>query len=277
MGKVEIEDIADPAEKKKLYEDVARRFPDSDFTPLPKDDTETVFMDFFTRMNLYMAFKILETVKDTNIDYERSVKSLGRLNVKKGKFRVDYTESAINNSFARLIDAEFPWIVDKEFLFDIKGLDVHFTGNGDIKFTSHVNLGRIHFPIKADEAQKLTIEGRAYFDVDKDTKIPRLIFKEVYLNGKPFSVDKMNFVTLRVLNLLKYGHIPFQLDEFNISDGYITLRGEGAQDFTAKIFSDQHLFEIFQIGKRDLGMAGIQRLKDRTENADDYWQARRND
>ncbi|MCX5679360.1 MAG: tetratricopeptide repeat protein [Candidatus Omnitrophica bacterium] len=270
-----VEEIKDPRDREERYRFFKERYPESDFSPAPKEDTESLFNDFFTRMYFYMGFKILETVKDTKFDYERSVRTLGVLMMRKQKFRVSYKEADINKSLNKYIANEFPWVLNNEFLFDIKGLELHLTDNGDVAFDCALRLGFISFPKTSGTIQDLTVNGRFSLEIDSKTKIPRVFFKEIFLNGKSISLDRINLVTKRCLNLVEDGHIPFQLEEVNISKGEITLKGEGARDFTARIFGDPDLFVIFQIRKWDLAVAGIQRLKDCPQGGTgDYWRGK---
>ena len=269
--RIDIRDIRDPDESKKLYALVEEKFPESEFSPTPKDDTESLFLDFFTRMYFYLSFKLLETIKDTKLDYERSVKTLGMLFVKKEKFKVTYKESDINASMDRLINNEFPWIVNEEFFFDVKRLKFHFTNEGEITFEANLGLGRTLFPVRLEEIRYIDARGTFFLDIDRTSRIPKLVFKSFYLNGKPFSLAKVNLVATRCLKLLKNSNMPFWLSEVEISEGSIILKGEGAGDFVEKLFSDPYLFVIFQVRSWDLWAAGIRRLKDQPNRLGNYF------
>lgn len=269
---INIENITDYKEQQDIYDSFKREFPESNFSPLPQEGAENLFYDFFTRMYLYLGFKFLETVKDTKLDYERSIRTVGLLRVKNVNFRVNYKEGDINAALNKLILNEFPWLLNEEFLYDIKGLEFHFHDNGEISFTSDIILS--HGSLLAGETHNLKVEGSIVLEIDKESGIPRLLFKKMSLNGQPFSVDKINILSLRGLNLLKDGHLPFKLEEVRVSEGEITLKGKGAHDFLTRIFSDPQLFVIFQIREWDLWAAGIHRLKERPANIGDFWRGR---
>lgn len=269
---INIEKITDYKEQQDIYDSFKREFPESNFSPLPQEGAENLFYDFFTRMYLYLGFKLLETVKDTKLDYERSIRTVGLLRVKTVNFRVNYKEGDINAALNKLILNEFPWLLNEEFLYDIKGLEFHFHDNGEISFTSDIILS--HGGLLASETHNLKVEGSIVLEIDKESGIPQLLFKKMSLNDKPFSVDKINILSLRGLNLLKDGHLPFKLEEVRVSEGEITLKGKGAHDFLMRIFSDPQLFVIFQIRQWDLWAAGIHRLKERPANIGDFWRGR---
>ena len=215
-----------------------------------------------------MGFKLLETVKDSKIDYQRSIRTLGRLMVRRERFGVTYTENDINASFNRLVRNDFPWLINNRFLFDIKGLEIDFNDNGDIAFESAIRLG---YGRMARDPTNVTVRGKFVFNIDKESKIPQIVFKEITLDNKPFPVERLNMVTERVLELLQDNYLPFQFDEIKINSEEITLKGKGARDFTNRVFSDPHLFVIFQIRHWDLETAGIERLKVRPGTTGDYW------
>ncbi|MFA5008228.1 MAG: tetratricopeptide repeat protein [Candidatus Omnitrophota bacterium] len=265
-GDLTIVDIADTAEQKKLYNNIKEKFPESDFSPVPSDDTESLFLDFFTRECFYASFKLLETVKDSKLDFERSVRTLGQLTYKKQRFRMSYKERDVQVALNRLLYMEFPWLVNNEFLFDLRGMELHFTDKGDIEFESQINLGRTGDPIDMDKAKEISVTGRFTLNIDQKSKIPFIHFESVYLDGKKFPVDRMNKVALRCLEVLKDGHVPFELEKVDITDGNIVLQGMAAPDYANRIFSDPFLFVIFQIREWDLWAAGIKRIKGRAKD-----------
>lgn len=271
--KIDIEDIDDPKIQKVLYGSIKERFPVSDFSPSPKYDDESLFMDFFTRLYLYMGFKLLETAKDTKLDYERSIRTMGRLFIKTRKFRVSYKQEEINTSLNKLILEQFPWVVNRELFFDVSALEVYFTDNGDIKFYSDLRIGHIGIPPAAGEVSQMEIAGTASLDIDSQSGIPVFVFKEIRLNDMPLSIKKLNKITLMGLNLLKDGRIPFRLTEVKVTDGNIALKGEGADDFMTRVFTDPHLFVVFQVRDWDLGAAGIKRLRRSDVKGDGPWTA----
>ena len=266
-----IQDIKDPGEQEKIYGFLNKEFPENGFSPTPKEDAESLFLDFFTRMYLYSGFKLLETVKDSKLDYERSIRTLGSLQMKRIKFGVNYSEADINSSLDKYITNEFPWLVNDEFLYDIKGLEFHFTEKGEIGFSSHIVISAGGPPAITHD---MKVEGQIVLEIDNKTGLPRVIFKEINLDGKPYPVEKLNLVTLRGFNLEKDGNLPFRLKEVRVNESMITLKGDGAQDFLARIFSDPYLFVIFQIRHWDLMLAGIQRLKVRPKDIGDFWRGR---
>jgi len=268
MIELEIEDIENIQEQQDLYALFKERLPESRFSPNPVYNIDDLFYDFFTRMYFYMGFKLLETVKDSKIDYQRSIRTLGRLMVKRERFGVTYTENDINASLNRLVRNDFPWLINNQFLFDIKGLEIDFDDSGDIAFESALRLGYGKLPMNPTN---VTARGKFVFDIDKESKIPKVVFKEITLDNKPFPTEQLNVVTERVLELLQDNHLPFQLDEIKINSEEIMLKGIGARDFTNRVFSDPHLFVIFQIRHWDLDIAGIERLKVRPGTMGDYW------
>ena len=272
---IDVEDLKSESAREKYYKLIKDKFPESEFSPKTSETLEDLFLDFITRMYFYTSFKMLETVKDTKLDYERSVRTLGRLYVKRGKFRVTLKDADINSALAQYIANEFPWIMDKEFMFDVKGFEFNFTNSGKIEFSTHLGLGRVHFPIRAEEVKDLVVEGRVSLIIDKETKLPQVIFESVTLNGRSFPVEKINTVSARCLKLLQDGRAPLWLDEIEITQGAITLTGSGARDFTDRLFNDPKMFVIFQIRNWDLWAAGIQRLRDIPKSGlGDYWRGK---
>ncbi|GEM_PF-2311623 len=261
VGEITYKDIIDAKERKEVYGIFARKFPENDFSAYSKSDDESMFLDFFTRVYMYMGFKIMETVKDSKLDYERSVRSLGRLAVKKGKFKITLKDSDVTTSLNKLISADFPWVIDEEFLIDIKGINLRFSEDGFIRFDGKVAFGKAGLFTKPSRGKELRLEGRASVQIDEDSKLPRVIFEQAHIEGKAVEIGKLNLVTLRCLNLLKDAHIPFELEEASISSGNITLKGTGARDLTARIFSDPNLFSIFKVREWDMSLAGIRSLK----------------
>ena len=260
MADLEMEDIKDPGERQRAYALFNEKFPEGDFSPVRKQDEESLFLDFFTRISLYLSFKLLETVKDAKLDFERSVRTLGRLMMKKERFRIDFKESRINANIARFIRYEFPWLIDESFLLDMPSLKVDFRNNGDINFKGQANLGYGSLT-EALKPNKIDIEGTMVFEIDEESGIPRWLFKEVNVNNKPFPLRKLNAMTLRCLDILKDENIPLTVEEIRPYENGIIFKGEGAADFTSRVFADPHPFVIFQIRKFDLPMAGVQRIR----------------
>jgi len=258
-GETTIEEIKDPKEQARIYGLFKEKFPASDFSPKPTYSQEELFQDFFTRMYLYAGFKLMETVKDSKLDYARSIRTLGRLMLVESKFRVNYTQDHINADIARFVSNEFPRVMNERFLFDVIGLKLHFKDSGEIGFQSHIGLGYNEtFPM---EPKRVYVEGTMVLEIDLESKLPRLVFKEVSLDNKPYDVEKLNLVTLDGFNLLKDAHIPFKLDEIKVYEGGIVLQGKAPRDYTERLFSDPYLFVIFHVRDWDLGMAGIERLR----------------
>lgn len=260
-GEMKFEDFKDPVEAQKFYRILREKFPESDFSQTPKDDVETLFLDFFTRESFYMSFKLLETVKDSKLDYERSVRALNRMMVKYIKFKVSYTDQQVNVSLNKLIRDEFPWLVNDTFLFDVMGLEFNFSSKRGIGFECKLNLGRVGNPIDPKLIKEVNAEGHFSIEIDKDSKIPYIKFIDLFLNGNPFPVEKLNIIARRCLDILKDGRIPFQMEEISVGDGDISLKGEGAEDFLARVFSDPYLFKIFEIRGWDLWAAGVKRFR----------------
>jgi tetratricopeptide (TPR) repeat protein len=264
MADFKIEKIKKARERQRIYDLFRKKFPEGDFAVRPSRSTEDMFLDFLTRVSLYSTFKILETIKDSKLDFERSVRTLGRLMMKKENFRVDFKETRINADLARFIEHEFPWVIDEAFLIDIKSLEVDFKKNGDVKFDAHIGLGYGDSLdiVKALKPEDITVKGTMLFEIDEESGIPRWVFKEISLNKRRFLLlDKLNMLTLRCLNMLKDENIPLALEEVTPYEGGIVFKGKGAGDFTARLFYDPHPFVIFQIRRGDLTMAGLRRLK----------------
>ena len=258
MTKFKVEPITDPEEKEEVLREFMAKFPEADFSSEVKKDDESLFLDFFTRISLYISFKILETVKDSKLDYERSVRSLGALMVKRENFRVEFNEDYVNGELARYLQYEFPWLIEKRFLIDVKGLELNFKKDGDVKFKLNLGLNYSNFLTLPDP---IKVDGTMIFKIDEKSGLPQWVFKNISLNGIPFPVDKLNLVTLRCLNILKDERLPLAMEEVTVSEDKIIFKGKGAGDFTGRIFYDPHPFVIFQIRSYDLAMAGIQRVK----------------
>jgi hypothetical protein len=258
-AQTEIEDIVNLSEQREAYASFKNRFPGSGFSPTPKYDTEELFLDFFTRIAFYGGFKLLETVKDSKMDYQRSIRTLGKLKVEESRFRVNYSEDHVNASISRFVSNEFPWMVNNKFLFDVIGLKVQFMDKGHIGFSGHIGLG--YSETGKAEPKGAEISGIGNIEIDEASQLPRFVFKSIELNDKPYPVDKLNIVTARLLELLTDARIPLKLEEIKISKGRIIMKGEAARDYSARVFSDPYLFVIFHIRKWDVGMAGIERLR----------------
>jgi len=261
LADFKIMEIKDPAERQRVYDLFEKKFPEGDFSVTPKRDIEALFLDFFTRISLYATFKILETVKDSKLDFERSIRTLGRLMMKEENFRINFKETYINADLARFIYSEFPWVIDNKFMVDIKSLEADFKDDGYVDFTMYLGLAY------GDGAQALRpsdiiAKGKMMFEIDPESGIPRWVFKDLNLNDKPFSLlDKVNMVTLRCFNMLKDENVPITIEDITLTDNTIIFKGKGAGDFTARLFYDPHPFVIFQIRREDLGMAGVKRIK----------------
>jgi len=240
-----IEEIKDARERQKIYDLFNEKFPEGDFSAKPRRSIDDLFLDFFTRISLYVTFKIMETVKDSKLDFERSVRTLGRLMMKEERFRVDFEEKRINADMDRLISFEFPWLIDDVFYVDLKSLDLDFKNNGDIDFEGHLGLGYGDAP-KTLQPHDIAVKGSMVFEIDETSGIPRWVFKKINLNNKPFlSMEKLNMVTLRCFNMLKDENIPITLEEVRPYRDGIVFRGKGAGDFTARLFYDPYPFVIF--------------------------------
>lgn len=259
-AQTEIEEIQPASKQAEVYAMFREKFPESDFTPHPTYGTKELFLDFFTRTSLYAAFKLLETVKDSKLDYQRSIRTLGRLTLKESRFRVNYTQEHVNASISRFVTNEFPWLVSKKFLFDVIGLEVHFKDNGEVDFESYLGLGYSEtFPM---EPQGVRMKGTVVLEVDKKSKLLKIVFKRITLNEKELPVEKLNLVVTRCLDILTDAHIPFKLEQVKVYEGGVMLKGKAPRDYSARLFSDPYLFVIFHVRGWDLGLAGIERLRE---------------
>lgn len=254
-----IEDIRDPKEADRARSAFREKFPDVDFKSGISNDTESMFLDFFTRISLFLSFRILETAKDSKLDWERSIRTLGQLIVKRENFRVDLKQSEIIAEMSRYIKYEFPWLVSDNFLMDIKGLDLKLRDNGEIDFDLNVDLG---YGGMLAKPSGIRANGTMVFEIDEESKIPKWVFKKSALNGIPFSVEKLNAITNRCFNILKDDRIPITIEEAKPYEGGMIFKGRGARDFTSRLFGDPDMFKIFQIKHGDLAIAGIKRLKE---------------
>ncbi|MCQ9206656.1 MAG: tetratricopeptide repeat protein [Omnitrophica bacterium] len=260
MTDFKIENIKSPRKRQEAYDLFNKKFPEGDFAVKPKRTKEHLFLDFFTRISLYSTFKILETVKDSRLDFERSIRTLGRLMIREDRFRVDLSEAGINKDMARFIRSEFPWLIDDEFLIDLKSLKLDFKDTGDVNFKGGITLGYGDSP-QSLKPQDMAVEGTMVFDIDRESGIPRWVFKKISLDGRPFFLlDKLNMLTLRCLDMLKDENIPITMEEVRPHENGITFKGRGAGDFAARVLYSPRPFIIFQIRKGDLTMAGVKRI-----------------
>ncbi|MFH1753641.1 MAG: tetratricopeptide repeat protein [Candidatus Omnitrophota bacterium] len=267
---VTINDILQHDEREKLYEYYEEKFPWSSFAESSyEEDVNDAFYDFLTRMVLYSGFKMLETVKDSKLDYHRSIRTFGKLDIKKDKFQVRYTEEMVNTSMNIYTMKEFPWLVGGEYLFDVKGLEFKFNQGGSIDINGYISIGRGIAYI--NDASNLRVKGRMRFEIEDESKLPYAVFEELTLNRRPFPVEKVNILSKTCLEMLKDGHIPLELEEIKVSEGEIMLKGEGAEDLTSRIFSQPHLFVIFHIREWDLHIAGIQKIRPQDYNMGNRW------
>jgi len=267
----EITDLKDAAQKDYYYKFFRERFPESDFSPNPTFTERDLFLDFFTRMYLYSGFKLLETVKDTKLDYERSIRTVGMLGVKEVKFGVNYTAEAINTALSRFVTREFPLLINGEYYFDVKAFEIHFTDSGEINFQGTLSLSsKKESPSFTD----LDLKGRAVLSIDKGTGLPIVQFKEASINNISFPVEKLNLVSKRWLSLLRDSNVPLKLKEIRINAAGISLRGRGANDFVSRLFGDPDIFTIFMIREHDLKIAGIEKIKARPLDITDFWAGR---
>lgn len=249
-------------ETESLYAAFREKFPEADFSSVLRNDDESLFLDFFIRISMFVTFRILETVKDSKFDYERSIRAWGQLMVKREKFMIDLKRDDVVTELSRYIQYEFPWVVGSNFLMDIKGVDLEFKDDGDIDFGISVDLGYSEKDSSAlPKPNMIKANGTMRFEIDKELGIPKWVFKKATLNGKDYPVDKLNLVATRCFNILKDDRIPLALEEVKPYNGGIIFKGSGARDFTARLFNDPHLFVIFQIRPADLDIAGIRRLK----------------
>jgi len=261
LADFQITEIKDPDERRRVYDLFSKKFPEGDFSVEPNRDTEALFLDFFTRISLYTTFKILETVKDSKLDFERSIRTLGRLMMKEENFKVVFQEKYINADLARFIHFEFPWLIDDKFMVDIKSVELDVTDDDNINFIAYLALA---YGGNADKLEPSSIiaRGTMKFVIDPESGIPRWVFNDISLNNKPYqNLDKINMITLRCFNMLKDENIPITMEDVILREDTITFKGRGAGDFTARLFYDPHPFVIFQIRREDLGMAGVKRLK----------------
>jgi len=270
-GRIDLFGFETPEQEARQHAFFREEFPVSDFSTDENMDTESLFFDYFTRLSLYVTFKLMETTKDTKLDYERSVRTLGRLLVKRTRFRVRYTEEHINSSFNELLKSQFPWVLGESFLFDITGFSVRFRENGDIEFDFNMAMGETSFPVIAANIQSIEVKSVANLKIDPASGIPVLNFKSLTANGESLPVEKANLISRHCLSVLEYARLPFRLEEITVNEGEIILKGEGARDLLERIFSDPYLFVIFRVRDQDLPVAGIRRLENRPEYAGDYW------
>ncbi len=262
--------LSEPARRKEMYDLYNEKFPWSSFSETREaNDAGGMFYDFFTRMSMYAGFKMLETVKDSKLDYHRSIRTFGKLDVKKEKFEVSYTEKEVNSSMTLFVLKEFPWIVEGKDLFDVKGLEFDFHDNGDITMEGYLSIGKNIELIK--DASDLRISGLINIAIDEESGVPYFNFKNFLINRRPFPIEKLNALSLVCLDIMKDGHIPLKVEDVRISDGLIVIRGEGAEDFVGRVFSRPHLFEIFYIRAYDLYVAGIQRIRPIGYSLADRW------
>jgi tetratricopeptide (TPR) repeat protein len=265
--KLETEEIKNDAAGKKVYQAFNEKFPGSMFSPDPQRKTEDLFYDFFTRIYYYISFKIMESVKDSRLDYQRSIRTLGRLIVRKGNFKIIFEQAQINAALNKFVKESFPWLIDKSFLIDVKGANALFGDNGTIEFNADIRLGYGEMPVTANDIKVLM---KARMVIDEETGFPVVAFQEVYLNGISLPVDKFNQISLRCNELLMDANIPISLEEAVIKAGEMTLKGKGARDFVERmLIGDPTLFTIFYVRKHDLGVAGIKQL-DRKDSSD-FW------
>ena len=265
----DIADIKDTTETESIYTAFIEKFPEADFASVLKNDDGSLFLDFFIRMSMFVTFRILETVKDSKFDYERSIRAWGQLMVKRERFMIDLKKDDVVAELSRYIRYEFPWVVGDNFLVDVQGMELDFKDNGDIDFDINANLG--YGEIIGGSLPKPNIikaKGVMRFEIDKELGIPKWVFKEMALNGRSYPVEKLNLVTTRCFNILRDDRVPLALEEIRPYNGGIIFKGSGARDFTARLFNDPHLFVIFQIRDADLDIAGIKKLRE-FERADE--------
>jgi tetratricopeptide (TPR) repeat protein len=253
----------------EIYDMFSKRFPGSTFSPDPQHDIEDLFYDFFTRMYFYISFKMMESVKDSKLDYQRSVRTLGRLVVKKDNFRIGFRQSEINSALNQYVYDSFPWLIDKNFLIDVKGADVFFKDNGIIELKIKLRIGYGEIPLVPKD---IDVFMKARLVIEDETGLPVVSFEEAFLNGRPFPVDKLNQISLRCNDLLKDTHIPLELEEVIVEEGHMMLKGKGARDFVERtLIGDPSLFTVFYVRKHDLGVAGIKQLDRKGSSAMDFW------
>lgn len=258
MTQLEIEDITDPQEAAKAYALFKEKFPEIEFKAATVNDNESLFQDFFTRISLFLSFRILETVKDSKLDYERSIRTMGQLMVKRENFKVYLKKSSIITELSRYIQYEFPWLILDNFFIGINGIDLNFNENGEIRFDLNISLGYGGLTAKPNN---LKVKGVMIFEIDKESKIPKWVFKEATVNDNPFPVEKLNAIAARCFDILRDDRIPIAVEEIKLYEGGMVFKGKGASDFTSKLFGDPSLFTIFQIRQIDLELVGIKRVK----------------
>ena len=135
---------------------------------------------------------------------------------------------------------------------------MYFKDNGEIEFNGRLGVGHGR---TLSEPQEIKIQGNMILAIDRESRIPICVFKKFSLNQKPFSVDRLNLITLRSFNLLKDVGLPLKLESINVSEDGIALEGAGAGDYTARVFSDPLLVN-FHTNRWNLSMSGIESLKE---------------
>lgn len=301
----EIGEIADPAVQQKVTDIFKKRFPASNFSLSPEYDAEFLFLDFFTKACLFTGYKLSEILKNSKIDYEWSVATLGKLVLKEDRFRADYTKEETNTALKRFLSKNSPWLLNKQFLYNPKSLCLNFTEKGEIEFASSVSLGHsgyeefIKFDEKASDKKECTysvskdllvnydsgriserriegiydinLKGIIALEIDEKSGLPRFIVTEVSLNGKSYPTEKLNMISASLQDILKDIEIPLKFEEILVSKKGISLRGTGCRDYAARLFpSPSLLLDVFDIEPKDGrpqngGMAGIEIVEQATD------------
>jgi tetratricopeptide (TPR) repeat protein len=256
---VETEDVEGDLEGMQIYSMFNERFPGSTFSPDPQSGTDELFYDFFTRMYFYISFKMMEAVKDSSLDYHRSIRTLGRLVVKKDNFRINYDQREINSALNKYAYESFPWLIDENFLVDVRRVDVFFRDDGIIEIKAGLRIGYGEMPVVPMDIEAVL---RGHVEIQRKTGLPLMVFEAAYLNGDVFDVEKLNQISRRCGELLKDTNMPVSLEEVVVRSGRMTIKGKGARDFVERmLIGDPSLFTVFYIRKHDLSLAGIKQLE----------------
>jgi tetratricopeptide (TPR) repeat protein len=252
----ESEEIEDPIEQRNVYAWFKEKFPESNFTPFPDYDVEELFQEFFTRIALFAGFKLLETAKNARIDYELSLRTLGKFEMKVDRFRINYDQEHVNESLQEFIESEFPWYINENFLIDVADFKLFFLEDGNIGFSGHIGLGyKEEYELGVYGIHLL---GACSVEINKEHEIPKIAIKQLLIDGKPYPVGKLNLVIETALTLLKGDYLPLKLEAVDVYEGGIIFKGRSPKDFLTRVFTTPYLFEIFHLTDVDLKVAGIE-------------------
>jgi TolA-binding protein len=259
---IDMEDIPlkDISNVYRLFE---KRFPYSNFFSGFQYDDETLFLDAFTRMTLYASFRLFENIKDSRMQYESSLMTLGQTVVKFDGFKISYAQEKFNLMLNAFIKNEFPWVIADRFFFDPRLVKVVFIGRD--KFSIDATLGASMRNVLRTETQSwhgrnMHFKANCRIVVDEKAKMMRIVFDDARLNDRNFSVDKLNQVTLRGFNLLKDGNLPLTIKSVRTDNAAITFWGDGCRDFAARIFNEENIFSSFAYNQYILRYMDMQKL-----------------